>query len=144
MVAKSGASSLGEAQASAQQSNSSQTKANFPLPTTVTIYAPELFEIVSGKGTDSSLFTTAIFGVVKFVAALVSGLVILDLFGRKCAAFIGITLQTIASLYIASFLTKYNPDVIGTVASSAGEKRASEAAIAMIFISGVGWVTGFK
>ncbi|KDN53068.1 quinate permease [Tilletiaria anomala UBC 951] len=111
----------------------------------ITIYAPTLFQIVSGSSTNSSIFTTAIFGVIKLVASLLAGLFILDMFGRKRAALFGITLQIIAGMYIAVYLHIYPPPATGTkIIASAGEKRASEAAIAMIFVSGIGWACGFN
>ena len=108
----------------------------------ITIYAPELFRIISGHSQDTSLVTTVAFGVVKLVASLAAGLFLLDLLGRKRAAMIGLTLQTIASFYLAGFLFKYPPEEVGAVATSATERRAGVAGVAFIFISGIGWAVG--
>lgn len=110
----------------------------------ITVYAPDLFAIVGIKGEEQSLLSTAIFGVVKFVAAVVCALFLVDSVGRKRSLVIGITLQTIALLYIAIFLNLVpianNPDY----KTSPSESRASTAAIAMIYVSGVGWALGWN
>jgi hypothetical protein len=80
----------------------------------ITVYAPDLFAIVGIEGEEQSLLSTAIFGVVKFVAAVVCALFLVDTVGRKRSLIIGITLQTIAMLYIGIFLNLVpiadNPD----------------------------------
>lgn len=110
----------------------------------MTVYAPDLFAIVGITGEEQSLLSTAIFGVVKFVAAVVCALFLVDTVGRKRSLVIGITLQTIAMFYIAIFLNLVpianNP---GYQPSPSGA-RASTAAIAMIYVSGAGWALGWN
>lgn len=66
----------------------------------ITVYAPDLFNIVGITGEEQALLSTAIFGVVKLVAAIVCALFLVDTLGRKRALVIGITLQTIAMFYV--------------------------------------------
>lgn len=68
------------------------------------------------------------------------------MFGRKRSVFLGISLQTLAALYLTIFISQINPDVDATSAApkSANEQRASIAAIVMIFVSGIGWAFGFN
>ena len=112
----------------------------------ITIYAPTLFTLVNNGATvNTSLYTTVIFGVVKLISALAAGLFLLDFLGRKRAAMLGISLQIIASVYIAVYLSVYPPTSGSAVpAPSAAEKRASIGAILMIFVSGIGWSGGFN
>jgi len=71
----------------------------------ITIYAPEFFALLGTKGQNEKLFATAIFGVVKFVAAIICALFLVDVIGRKRSLGIGIGLQALSMCYIAAFLT---------------------------------------
>ena len=110
----------------------------------ITIYAPEYFAMVGVSGPNEGLFATAIFGVVKFCSALICAFFLIDYIGRKRSLLTGITLQFIAMLYMAIFL------VIDTTVATAGapqspsEQAAAKGAIAMIYISGVGWALGWN
>ncbi|KAK2755087.1 hypothetical protein FQN54_006616 [Arachnomyces sp. PD_36] len=110
----------------------------------ITVYAPDLFAIVGIEGEEQSLLSTAIFGVVKFVAAVVCALFLVDTVGRKRALVLGIGLQTIAMVYIAIFLNLVpiaeNPDF----QASPSQAKASTGAVAMIYLSGVGWALGWN
>ena len=55
--------------------------------------------------TNESLLVTAVFGIVKLIAAIGCALFLVDLIGRKRALLIGISLQAIAMIYVAAFLT---------------------------------------
>ncbi|CRK35262.1 hypothetical protein BN1723_018678, partial [Verticillium longisporum] len=59
----------------------------------ITLYAPDLFEILGVTGQNESLLVTAVFGIVKFCAAIICALFLVDVIGRKRALLIGITLQ---------------------------------------------------
>lgn len=110
----------------------------------ITVYAPDLFAIVGIVGEEQALLSTAIFGVVKLVAAIICALFLVDTLGRKRALIIGIVLQTIAMFYVAIFLN------IVPIANNEGfepsptQSRASTGAIAMIYISGAGWALGWN
>jgi len=111
----------------------------------ITLYAPDLFSLLGITGTETSLLVTAVFGIVKLVAAVLCALFLVDVIGRKRSLLIGITLQAIAMIYVASFLTavpqlgvqegyKLSPEEVGP----------SRGAIAMIYISGFGWALGWN
>jgi hypothetical protein len=110
----------------------------------ITIYAADFFALLGTKGQNEKLFATAIFGVVKFVAAIMCALFLVDVIGRKRALTIGISLQALAMAYIASFLTAVpnleEPDFVFTSA----QKHASIGAIVMIYVSGFGWAMGWN
>jgi Sugar (and other) transporter len=110
----------------------------------ITLYAVNLFTLVGVTGTNEALEVTAIFGIVKLVAAVICALFLVDVIGRKRALLIGITLQAISIIYVAAYLSAY-PN-LGTSgyklpASSLG---ASRGAIVMIYLSGVGWALGWN
>ncbi|EKV08285.1 MFS quinate transporter, putative [Penicillium digitatum PHI26] len=111
----------------------------------ITVYAPDLFKLLGVTGNNESLLVTAVFGIIKLIAAVLCALFLVDVIGRKRALLLGITFQAIAMIYIAGFLTSVplmGVDESYTV--PAGKKGASEGAIAMIYISGFGWALGWN
>ncbi|PTD02623.1 putative quinate permease [Fusarium culmorum] len=111
----------------------------------ITLYAPDLFKIMGIVGKQEGLLVTAVFGIVKLIAAVICALFLVDVIGRKRALLIGITLQTIAMIYVASFLTKIPQlGVDEDFQLPAADKGASRGAIAMIYVSGFGWALGWN
>lgn len=106
----------------------------------VTIYAPELFGVIGVKGVET-LKMTAIAGVVKFISAYLGAFFIIDALGRKTSMYVGITLQFVCELYYAIFMNVV-PEIHDSLKGS--KKRASQGAVAAIFLSGTGWVIGFN
>ncbi|KAL4815038.1 general substrate transporter [Aspergillus spinulosporus] len=111
----------------------------------ITVYAPDLFSLLGVSGSEEGLLVTAVFGLVKLAAAVVCALFLVDVIGRKRALLIGITLQAISMIYIAAFLTS-TPEmgVDDSYVLPDSKKGSSRGAIAMIYISGVGWALGWN
>jgi hypothetical protein len=109
----------------------------------ITVYAPDFFALLGTKGQNQKLFATAIFGVVKFIAAIVCALFLIDFIGRKRSLGIGITLQTVSMMYIAAFLTAV-PQLEEGEEFTKTQKKASVGAIVMIYFSGFGWAMGWN
>ncbi|KAI2633583.1 putative MFS quinate transporter [Hypomontagnella submonticulosa] len=111
----------------------------------ITLYAPDLFNILGITGQNESLLVTAVFGIVKFVAAIICALFLVDVIGRKRALLLGITLQAISMIYVAGFLTAV-PElgVDDDYVLPQAEASASRGAVAMIYISGFGWALGWN
>ncbi|KAL4988867.1 general substrate transporter [Aspergillus falconensis] len=111
----------------------------------ITVYAPDLFSLLGISGSEEGLLVTAVFGLVKLAAAVVCALFLVDVIGRKRALLIGITLQAISMIYIASFLTSTpSLGVDDSYTLPASKKGSSRGAIAMIYISGMGWALGWN
>ena len=114
----------------------------------ITIYAPDFFALLGTKGENEKLFATAIFGVVKFVAAIICALFLVDIIGRKRSLSIGIGLQMISMMYIAIFLSvvpQIDADEPQQQQRFGGsQKKASTGAIVMIYFSGFGWAMGWN
>ena len=111
----------------------------------ITLYAPDLFELLGITGQNESLLVTAVFGIVKFCAAIICALFLVDVIGRKRALLIGITLQAIAMVYCAGFLTALPQlGVVDGFHVPAKDLGASRGAIAMIYVSGFGWALGWN
>jgi hypothetical protein len=111
----------------------------------ITIYAPDLFAILGITGTSEGLQVTAVFGIVKLIGAICCALFLVDVIGRKRALLTGITLQAVSMIYVASFLTAL-PElgVVKDYDVPNSDKGASRGAIAMIYISGLGWALGWN
>ncbi|KAJ5433617.1 uncharacterized protein N7458_012773 [Penicillium daleae] len=111
----------------------------------ITVYATDLFKLLGITGSNENLLVTAVFGIIKLVAAILCALFLVDVIGRKRALLIGITLQAISMFYIAGFLTAVpEMGVVKGFKLPENKKGASEGAIAMIFISGFGWALGWN
>ncbi|EKJ72767.1 hypothetical protein NXS19_012871 [Fusarium pseudograminearum] len=102
----------------------------------ITLYAPDLFELLGIHGSETGLLVTALFGIVKLISAISCALFLVDVIGRKRALMAGISLQAFAMIYVGAFLTAV-PDPT----SSSGAARG---AMAMIYISGIGWALGWN
>ncbi|KAH7305795.1 general substrate transporter [Stachybotrys elegans] len=111
----------------------------------ITLYAPDLFAILGITGSEEGLLVTAVFGLVKLFAALMCALFLVDVIGRKRALLTGITLQSLAMIYVAAFLTAV-PElgVVEDFVLPDHQKGASRGAIAMIYVSGFGWALGWN
>ena len=109
----------------------------------ITIYAPDFFALLGTKGQNEKLFATAIFGVVKFVAAIACALFLVDKIGRKRSLSIGIILQAVSMAYIAAFLTAV-PQLEEGQEFTRSQQHAATGAIVMIYISGFGWAMGWN
>jgi hypothetical protein len=109
----------------------------------ITIYAVDFFSLVGVNGRNESLLVTAIFGIVKLIAAMVCMLFLVDVVGRKRSLLLGIALQAISMIYVASFLTSVPQlGVDDNFVLPGSKKGASMAAIVMIYLSGFGWALG--
>lgn len=124
----------------------SQLLAQWSGAQSITIYAPDFFALLGTEGETEKLFATAIFGVVKFIAAIFCALFLIDIIGRKRSLSIGIGLQMISMMYIAIFLSivpQRDPDEPQQQFTHS-QKRASTGAVVMIYFSGFGWAMGWN
>ncbi|KAG6025508.1 hypothetical protein E4U41_001499 [Claviceps citrina] len=111
----------------------------------ITLYAVDLFRLLSVSGDQEGLLVTAVFGIVKLVSALACALFLVDVIGRKRALLIGIALQAVSMTYVAGFLTAV-PE-LGTTPGfvlPASKLASSRGAIAMVYLSGCGWALGWN
>ncbi|RMJ25847.1 MFS quinate transporter [Aspergillus sp. HF37] len=110
----------------------------------ITLYAPDFFRLLGITGSSESLLVTAVFGIVKLVAAIVCALFLVDVIGRKRALLIGITLQAISMIYVAAFLTDVPMGTEPDFELPESKLGSSHGAIAMIYLSGFGWALGWN
>lgn len=112
----------------------------------ITLYAPDLFHLLGVGDTNTNLLVTAVFGIVKLIAAVVCALFLVDVIGRKRSLLLGISCQAVSMIYVAGFLTAV-PQLGGpnhTGALSTSQQAASKGAVAMIYLSGFGWALGWN
>lgn len=111
----------------------------------ITLYAPDLFKLLGITGNNESLLVTAIFGIIKFAAAILCALFLVDVIGRKRSLLLGITFQAISMIYIAGFLTAVpEMGVVTGFKLPQNQIGSSKGAIAMIYLSGFGWALGWN
>lgn len=111
----------------------------------ITLYATDLFQLLGITGSNTNLLVTAVFGIVKFIAAIICALFLVDFIGRKRSLLLGITLQAISMVYVACFLTAVPEMGVkdGFILPDSKES-AGKGAIAMIYVSGFGWALGWN
>lgn len=107
---------------------------NFLGIQSINYYSPKIFASLGVKGTNSTLFSTGIFGVVKFVCTFLYILVIVDSVGRRKAFMCSSTVCSLCFWYIGSYLKINDPTQPGVVAGPGGT-----AAIVMMYF----WIASF-
>lgn len=110
----------------------------------ITIYAPRYFAMIGTSGTEGRLLATAVLGAVKLSTAIICAIFLIDWIGRKRSMLGGITLQSIALLYVALFLQISGSADKTPRIESPSTKRAATGAVVMIYLSGVGWAAGWN
>lgn len=110
-----------------------QTVAQWSGGNGITYYIPQIFQYAGIKGESSSLISSGAYGIVKLVFTMIFAWGLIDIIGRRRCFLAGLFLQLSAHIYMAVYMS-YQPGV-------ASNKSASDAAIASIFIYGVGWVS---
>ncbi|KAJ5626415.1 general substrate transporter [Penicillium herquei] len=113
----------------------------FPSQRDYIAYAPKFFALLNIAGHSEKLLKTAIFGVVKLVAAIVSAIFFIDRIGRKRTLLSGITLQLLALLYVAIFITVWDAQ---HDPQSGNADRAAIAAIVAVYMTGIGYAFGWN
>lgn len=122
----------------------SQFLSQWPGAGSITLYAVSFFALLGVTGINEILLATAVFGIIKLVAAVVCALFLVDVIGRKHSLLIGITLQAISMIYIAGSLTAVPKVTVTNFVLPKSQNGAGTGAIVMIYISGVGWALGWN
>lgn len=107
---------------------------NFLGIQSINYYSPKIFSSLGVKGTNSTLLSTGLFGVVKFVCTFLYILVVVDNFGRRKPFIISSCICSICFWYIGGYLKVNDPTQPGVDAGPGGT-----AAIAMMYI----WIASF-
>lgn len=103
-------------------------------------YAPEIFELIGVKGGSSSLLTTGVYGVVKFVTTILYVAYLVDRIGRRLPLIVGAIMQATAMLYLALYL-RFAGEA-GSDSTVKGTSAGGIVGIIWIYIYAFGWSFG--
>ncbi|KAK6863469.1 putative quinate permease [Candida tropicalis] len=107
---------------------------NFLGIQSINYYSPVIFKSLGIKGTNASLFSTGMFGIVKFGCTFIYILFIVDTIGRRKAFMASSAVCSICFWYIGAYLKLNDPTKPGVDAGPGGK-----AAIGMMYI----WIASF-
>ena len=93
----------------------------------------QIFTYAGVVGSNTSLITSGAYGAVKLVFTLVFTWGLIDVFGRRRCMLTGLALQCSTHVYMSIYMSLF---------LHSGNKSASDAAIASVFIYAVGWSIG--
>ncbi|KAI6782354.1 Quinate permease [Emericellopsis cladophorae] len=110
-----------------------QTVAQWSGGNGITYYIPEIFRYAGVDGENQSLVTSGAYGAVKLVMTMVFTWGLVDVFGRRRCFMTGLFLQCITHVYMAVYMALWK---------DSGNKPASDAAIASVFVYATGWSIG--
>ncbi|EAQ87472.1 hypothetical protein CHGG_04091 [Chaetomium globosum CBS 148.51] len=99
----------------------------------INYYSPTIFESVGITGVNNGLFATGIYGLVRFIATMISMLWVVDRFGRTRMLMIGAAAMAFALFFIGAYIK------IGQPSAQGGVSAGGYASIVMIYIYAVGW-----
>jgi sugar porter (SP) family MFS transporter len=98
----------------------------------ITYYISDIFQYAGIRGAQTSLITSGTYGLVKLFITMIFAWGLIDKIGRRRCFLAGLTLQGATHIYMAIYFGK-----IGQ-----GNKHASDAAIASVFVYATGWSIG--
>lgn len=98
----------------------------------ITYYISDIFQYAGIQGSETSLITSGAYGLVKLFVTMIFAWGLIDRFGRRRCFLAGLTLQGITHIYMAIYF--------GAIGQ--GNRHASDAAIASVFIYAIGWSIG--
>lgn len=98
----------------------------------ITYYISDIFQYAGIEGPQTSLITSGAYGLVKLFITMIFAWGLIDRLGRRRCFMTGLILQGATHIYMAIFF-----GAIGR-----GNKSASDAAIASVFVYATGWSIG--
>lgn len=101
-------------------------------------YSTLIFESLGVKGTNTGLFATGIYGVVKSVAATISMLFLVDRVGRRTLLLTACVIMTFSLFFVGAYVKIAHPSM-GDESINSG----AIAAIAFIYIYAIGYASAF-
>lgn len=108
----------------------------------ITVYAPQYFEILGVRDQNERLLYTSIFGVIKLVASAACAAFAVDQIGRRRSLSIGITVQLIAISYVAAVLSVVPGLSRGE--DSPRNEAVGISAIVFMYLCGAGYAFGWN
>lgn len=110
----------------------------------INYYSPTIFGSLGVTGTDTALFATGIYAVVKFVTTIIFLVFLVDRIGRRPALLIGSIGSALPMWYIGAYIFRAKPS-----STDGGRSAAGWVAIAAIYVfvvfycaswNGISWI----
>ncbi|OAL01646.1 general substrate transporter [Phaeosphaeriaceae sp. SRC1lsM3a] len=98
----------------------------------ITYYISDIFQYAGIQGSQTSLITSGAYGLVKLFVTMIFAWGLIDRIGRRRCFLAGLTLQGVTHIYMAIYF--------GAIGN--GNRHASDAAIASVFVYATGWSIG--
>ncbi|KAL0778884.1 hypothetical protein CaCOL14_005142 [Colletotrichum acutatum] len=109
----------------------------------ITQYSPSIFGHLGIQGEEGRLLATGVYAIVKFVSVLIFSVFVIDFIGRRRSLLTGICLQITTLLFIGIYLKVTNGRDPEDISADPTARRASEAAIAAIYLHAIAWSIGW-
>ncbi|GAA5899583.1 hypothetical protein JCM6882_001156 [Rhodosporidiobolus microsporus] len=106
-------------------------------------YSPTIIGYFGLTGESASLIATGCYAIVKFVSAVVTGAFLVDFVGRRRSLMLGVCIQLVTLVYIAIYLGVTNGRSTASIDADGNAVRASQGALAAIFMHACGWSIGW-
>ncbi|KAM4058689.1 major facilitator superfamily protein [Hirsutella rhossiliensis] len=110
-----------------------QTVAQWSGGNGITYYIPEIFRLAGVTSKRNSLVTAGSYGATKLIFTVIFTWGLIDYFGRRRCFMTGLALQFITHVYMAIYMALWR---------DSGNRAASDAAVASVFVYAVGWSIG--
>jgi MFS family permease len=108
----------------------------------ITVYAPQYFEILGIRDSQERLLYTAVIGIVKLAAATACAVFAVDRIGRRRSLITGVTVQLVCISYIAAVLSVVPELAEGE--STPETRRVGISAIVSMYLCGAGYAFGWN
>jgi MFS family permease len=108
----------------------------------ITVYAPQYFEILGVRNSQERLLYTAVIGIVKLIAAAACAVFAVDRIGRRKSLITGVTVQLVCISYIAAVLSVVPQLAEGE--STPRTRRVGISAIVSMYLCGAGYAFGWN
>ncbi|CUS20859.1 LAQU0S01e16226g1_1 [Lachancea quebecensis] len=112
---------------------------NFMGIQSINYYSPKIFSSIGVKGTNATLFSSGMFGVVKFICTFIYILFIVDNFGRRKAFLVSASMCSLCFWYLGAYLKVNDPTQPGVTPGPGGK-----AAIGFMFIWTASFILAFS
>ncbi|KAK1536633.1 uncharacterized protein CCOS01_01953 [Colletotrichum costaricense] len=109
----------------------------------ITQYSPSIFGYLGIQGEEGRLLATGVYAIVKFVSVLIFSVFVIDFIGRRRSLLTGICLQITTLLFVGIYLKITNGRDPEDISADPTARRASEAAIAAIYLHAIAWSIGW-
>lgn len=100
----------------------------------INFYSPRIFKSLGVTGTNTGLFATGTYGIVRFIAVCIAMVFVVDRFGRVKMLLCGSALMSACMWYIGGYGIVNKPEASGGHITAAGY-----AAITLIYVYAVGF-----